>query len=43
MPILYEVHTLKGGNWMIDSTYSDRDKDGRYGEAALCRETTSKV
>lgn len=26
MPILYEVHTLKGGNWMIDSTYSDRDK-----------------
>lgn|SRR5690554_2829891 len=26
MPILYEVHTLKGGNWIIDSTYADRDK-----------------
>ncbi|WP_157089265.1 hypothetical protein [Oceanibaculum pacificum] len=26
MPTLYEVHTLKGGNWMIDSTYPDRDK-----------------
>ena len=22
---LYEVHTLKGGQWVIDSTYPDRD------------------
>ncbi|UUX48336.1 hypothetical protein NUH88_13025 [Nisaea acidiphila] len=22
---LYEVHTLKGGNWAVDSTYPDRD------------------
>jgi hypothetical protein len=22
---LYEVHTLKGGNWVIDSTYPDKD------------------
>jgi len=22
---LFEVHTLKGGQWIIDSTYSDRD------------------
>lgn len=23
--VLFEVHTLKGGAWMIDSTYSDRE------------------
>lgn len=22
---LFEVHTLKGGNWVVDSTYPDRD------------------
>jgi hypothetical protein len=22
---LYEVHTLKGGNWVIDSTYPDKE------------------
>ena len=22
---LYEVHTLKGGQWVIDSTYPDRE------------------
>ncbi|MBU0725359.1 MAG: hypothetical protein KJ904_07300 [Alphaproteobacteria bacterium] len=26
MSTLYEVHTLKGGNWMIDSTYPEREK-----------------
>jgi hypothetical protein len=25
MPTLYEVHTLKGGTWQIDSTYPQRD------------------
>ena len=28
MPVqtLYEVHTLKSGKWMVDSTYPDRDQ-----------------
>jgi hypothetical protein len=25
MATLFEVHTLKGGKWMVDSTYPDRD------------------
>ena len=25
MATLFEVHTLKGGTWMIDSTYPDRE------------------
>lgn len=25
MQSLFEVHTLKGGQWQIDSTYSDKD------------------